>query len=72
MGHDRIQGVNEMSIQKKSLTGVANPKTKQGDSGRKVSGKQPDKSAETSKLKIAKLATAKLSTAKLVTLKKLS
>jgi hypothetical protein len=61
-----------MSIQKKSLTGVGSPKSKQGDSGRKVLGKQPAKSAETSKLKVAKLATAKLSTARLVTLKKLS
>jgi hypothetical protein len=61
-----------MSIQKKSLTGVSSPKTKQGDSGRKMASKPPAKSAETSKLKVAKLATAKLSTAKLVTLKKLS
>jgi hypothetical protein len=61
-----------MSIQKKSLTGVGSPKTKQGDSVRKGAGKQPAKAAETSKLKVAKLVTAKLSTAKLVTLKKLS
>jgi hypothetical protein len=61
-----------MSIQKKSLIGVGSPKTKQDESGRKVAGKQPVKSAETSKLKLAKLATAKLSTAKLLTLKKLS
>jgi hypothetical protein len=58
-----------MSIQKKSLTGVGSPKSKQGDSGRKAASNQ---SAETSKLKVAKLATAKLSTARLVTLKKLS
>jgi hypothetical protein len=61
-----------MSIQKKSLTGVGSPKSKQGDSGRKAASKQPANSAETSKLKVAKLATAKLSIARLVTLKKLN
>jgi hypothetical protein len=58
-----------MAIQKKSLSGAAKAKPKDGDGGL-IPG-EPARSSEVKRLAVAKLAAAKLSTAKLRTLRKM-